>query len=276
MQKFLCLICLRELSTKKSAKNHLRTAHNETNEENIESFDIDYVNIEVKENAEGNASVPDREEIERAQALDRWFHDNNNTEKFCDIEAMLNQELLENQEIGPAVDIDFIGEDEQVLVNKKKESKSKQKNEKIQYFQPLTNCFNNSNLMESFHLYKKKSKKNKSTVEVREPTDEPRNKLELGDNVELRDNIELDDNIEPGDNNEPWDNNLINVNQGSVNESDAMRSSALDPKLKRKFTAPYKQKTKGKGTVCDLDGCSFCGTKSDCGQCEFDLNKAKL
>ena len=276
MQKFLCLICLRELSTKKSARNHLRTVHNETNEENIQCFDIDYVNIEVKENAGGDSNVPDREEIERMQALDRWFHDNNNAEQFGDIEAMLNQELLKYPEISPAVAIDFIEEDGQVMVDKKKESKSKQKNEKIKYFQPLTNCFNDSNLMESFHLYKKKTKKNKPTVELHKPTDELGNKLELGDNVELRDNIELDDNIEPGDNNEPWDNNLINVNQGSVNESDAMRSSALDPKPRRKFTAPYKQKTKGKGTVCDLDGCSFCATKSDCGQCEFDLNKAKL
>ena len=159
MQKFLCLICLRELSTKKSARNHLRTVHNETNEENIQCFDIDYVNIEVKENAEGDSNVPDREEIERMQALDRWFHDNNNAEQFGDIEAMLNQELLKYPEISPAVAIDFIEEDEQVMVDKKKESKSKQKNEKIKYFQPLTNCFNDSNLMESFHLYKKKTRR---------------------------------------------------------------------------------------------------------------------
>ena len=64
------------------------------------------------------------------------------------------------------------------------------------------------------------------------------------------------------------------MNEGSANQFGIL--SELDIQPRRKFTAPYKQSTKGKGTTCELDDCSFCATKSDCGQCVFDLNKAKL
>ena len=260
MQKFMCLICLRELSSKRSAKSHLKTAHDEMNEENIQSFDIDYLNIEVKDNAEGDASVLDREEIERIQALDRWFHETNNQERFGDVDALLNQEISENPDIGLGLNIElFVEEDQEVVVDKKKEKKSKKKEEKISYFKPLTNCFNDSNLMEPFHMYEKKTKRNNDTGELHLPSND----------VEPSDILELADDMEPCDNHR-------NLYQGSVNQSGTIRSSESYPQLRRKFKAPYKQSTKGKGTICEFDGCSFCANKSDCGQCVFDLNKSKL
>ena len=95
-------------------------------------------------------------------------------------------------------------------------------------------------------MYEKKTKKNKNTLELHP------NNFEPTEDNEVRDNSENFDNLK-------------NVNEGSANQFGIL--SELDIQPRRKFTAPYKQSTKGKGTTCELDDCSFCATKSDCGQC---------
>ena len=106
-------------------------------------------------------------------------------------------------------------------------------------------------------MYENKAKKNKNTLELHLPL----NNFEPTDDNEVRD---ISENFD----------NLKNVNEGSANQFGILSELNIQPR--RKFKAPYKQITKGKGTACELDDCSFCATKSDCGQCVFDLNKAKL
>ena len=181
MTKFLCLVCLKELSTKKTVINHLKNVHNESNSDSYTAFDC------VSD--VGNSSLEPEPPSE-----------------FGDIDTLIDQELIvmadkENDHM-PNIPL-FINEEEvtssssvldcpivlpvipvavsvsPVAVSvspvigpirpskkKGKQIKSKIKSKDFPYFKLLPNCFNNPKLglMEQFSLYGSNNNKSDSTT----------------------------------------------------------------------------------------------------------------
>ena len=69
---------------------------------------------------------------------------------------------------------------------------------------------------------------------------------------------------------------LLGSNDDNLHtESTIMKSAASrseDRNKRKKFKVPYKW---AKKSVCDLENCTFCSVKSNCGQCPFCVNKER-
>ena len=178
MQRFLCLLCLKELASKKSVINHLKSIHDETDPDNYECFQAE--DISDKNNApsdfkdgEDVSSVVDAD-LETNRPLDNAHYDA--LIQFGDVDALLDQEIR-NQQTGGVLNVhvellvDDASKNETAnksankTANKTRKIKPKKQENKVSYFQPLNNCFNNSRLMEPFQLHKR-SKVTKDMVDL--------------------------------------------------------------------------------------------------------------
>ena len=164
MQRFLCLLCLKELASKKSVINHLKSIHDEADPDNYECFQSE--DISDKNNApsdskdvEDISSVVDAD-LETNRPLDNAHYDA--LIQFGDVDVLLDQEI-KNQQTGGVLNVhvellvDDAAKNETAnkAANKTRKIKPKKQENKVSYFQPLNNCFNNSRLMEPFQLHKR-------------------------------------------------------------------------------------------------------------------------
>ena len=165
MQKYLCLICLKELSSKKTVINHLKNIHNENDHNNYESFHAEDNGSIVSDDCVATTQEKDTETQLSQQTLDNIHYDS--VIQFGDMDDLINQELSVNPgtDIVADVNVDLLletakGDDisKPQTTEKQKKKKSKKKEEKVSHFKHLKSYFDDPNLMEPFELYKKRCK----------------------------------------------------------------------------------------------------------------------
>ena len=213
---------------------------------------------------------------------------------------MENEELNDKSNIG--------GKKGQPKKSRKKKFHGETNSKQYAYFGGLSNCWNDSSLTESFDLYRKPSVAPNSNMESLDdntschiPFDDTfkimssqsldnclqennidltestssfeaivgRFAFELEETAECREPLDVDDSLEFGGH-----DSLLDSSRSEVRESSPVNhtSAPLRPRMS-KFKVPYKT---AKSSKCDLDSCQYCIVESNCDNCYFCVNKAKL
>ena len=188
MRKYLCLVCLKELSSKKTVLNHLKNVHGEINSDSFTEFDSevssrdDSVSDHVPQlnvsspNPDNNDAGQDSTLVDYGSDnlasvnLDGLFYDS--LSQFGDMNQLIDQELSDMTDR----DIPDITLDQNVEIaspstpspavkkmrkggKRGKGGKKKSDSKGFAYFKMSPNCFDDPNLMEPFDLYKRTKQK---------------------------------------------------------------------------------------------------------------------
>ena len=130
MLKYLCLICLKELSSKKTVINHLKNIHEENDYNNYESFHAEDNGSIVSDDCVATAQEKDTETQLSQQTLDNIHYDS--VIQFGDMDDLINQELSVNPgiDIVADVNVDLLLETAKVDDNSIPQTKEKKKKKK--------------------------------------------------------------------------------------------------------------------------------------------------